>query len=92
MVGKDKLTSHASHHMNPIPFLLIGLIITIGTLSVFTLVLNQSHTAVAQQPQLSSLGDSSRPLTGYDGKTTAEDIHQLVSQWDSNKSFWSDMM
>ena len=52
MVGKDKLTFHASHHMNPIPFLLIGLIITTGTLSVFTLLLNQSHTAVAQQSQL----------------------------------------
>jgi pimeloyl-ACP methyl ester carboxylesterase len=31
-------------------------------------------------PDLRGLGDSSRPLTGYDGKTTAEDIHQLVSQ------------
>ena len=26
------------------------------------------------------LGDSSKPLTGYDGKTVAEDIHQLVTQ------------
>jgi alpha-beta hydrolase superfamily lysophospholipase len=31
-------------------------------------------------PDLRGLGDSSKPLTGYDGKTTAEDIHQLVSQ------------
>ena len=27
-----------------------------------------------------SLGDSSKPPTGYDGNTTAEDIYQLVSQ------------
>jgi pimeloyl-ACP methyl ester carboxylesterase len=26
------------------------------------------------------LGDSSKPLTGYDGKTVAEDIHQLVGK------------
>ena len=29
-------------------------------------------------------GDSSKPITGYDGKTTAEDIYQLVSQLDFN--------
>jgi pimeloyl-ACP methyl ester carboxylesterase len=28
-------------------------------------------------PDLRGLGDSSKPLTGYDGKTAAEDIHQL---------------
>jgi pimeloyl-ACP methyl ester carboxylesterase len=36
-------------------------------------------------PDLRGLGDSSKPLTGYDGKTTAEDIHQLVSQLGFNK-------
>jgi pimeloyl-ACP methyl ester carboxylesterase len=29
---------------------------------------------------LRGLGDSSKPLTGHDGKTVAEDIHQLVTQ------------
>ncbi len=29
---------------------------------------------------LLGFGDSSKPLTGYDGKTVAEDIHQLVTQ------------
>ena len=29
---------------------------------------------------LRGLGDSSKSLTGYDGKTVAEDIHQLVTQ------------
>jgi pimeloyl-ACP methyl ester carboxylesterase len=147
MVGKDKPTFHASsHHGTAITFLLIGIIITTGTLFVFTLVLNQNHTAMAQQqqpngnsfqmdnmtfshntasvndiqlhyvigghgdpvvllhgwpetwyawhkvmpalaknytvvaPDLRGLGDSSKPLTGYDGKTLAEDIHQLVTQ------------
>jgi pimeloyl-ACP methyl ester carboxylesterase len=31
-------------------------------------------------PDLRGLGDSSKPLTGYDGNTVAEDIHQLVTQ------------
>jgi hypothetical protein len=52
MVGKDKPTFHASHHMNAITFLLIGIIITIGTLFAFPLLLNQNHTAMAQQQQL----------------------------------------
>jgi pimeloyl-ACP methyl ester carboxylesterase len=41
-------------------------------------VLAKNYTVIA--PDLRGLGDSSKPLTGYDGKTTAEDIHQLVSQ------------
>jgi uncharacterized alpha/beta hydrolase family protein len=40
--------------------------------------LAQNYTVIV--PDLRGLGDSSKPLTGYDGKTTAEDIHQLVSQ------------
>jgi pimeloyl-ACP methyl ester carboxylesterase len=144
MVGKDKSEFYASYHGTVITFLLIGIIIT-SILSVFTLVLNQNYTAIAQQqpngtyfqidnmtfshntasvngiqlhyviggqgdpvvllhgwpetwyewhkvmpalaknytviaPDLRGLGDSSKPLTGYDGKTLAEDIHQLVTQ------------
>ena len=40
--------------------------------------LAKSYTVIA--PDLRGLGDSSKPLTGYDGKTVAEDIHQLVTQ------------
>src|SRR5919197_6224526 len=147
MVGKDKPKFHtSSHHVTAITFLMIGIIITTGTLSVFTPVSNQNHTAMAQQqqpngnsfqidnmtfshntvsvndiklhyvigghgdpvvllhgwpetwyawhkvmpalaknhtviaPDLRGLGDSSKPPTGYDGKTLAEDIHQLVTQ------------
>src|ERR687890_2168502 len=145
MVGKDKSSFHASRHLTATTFLMIG-IITTGTLFVFTLILNENHTAMAQQqqptgnsfdidnvtfshhtasvngiqmhyviggqgdpvvllhgwpetwyawhrvmpalaknytviaPDLRGLGDSSKPLTGYDGKTLAEDIHQLVTQ------------
>jgi pimeloyl-ACP methyl ester carboxylesterase len=143
--GKDKSTFHAPYHVTAITFLLIGIIVT-GILFAFTLVLNQNHTAMAQQQQLSGisfqidnmtfshhtasvngiqlhyviggqgdpivllhgwpetwytwrhvmpdlaknytviapdlrgLGDSSKPPTGYDGKTVAEDIYQLVTQ------------
>ena len=165
MVGKDKPTFYASHHMNAVTSLLIGIIIiTTSILFVFPSVLNQNHTAMAQQqqmqannqtftpsaeeqqqllegvsfqlddvtfthhmasvngiqmhyvmggqgdplvllhgwpetwyawhkvmpalaqnytviaPDLRGLGDSSKPTTGYDGKTVAEDIHQLVTQ------------
>jgi pimeloyl-ACP methyl ester carboxylesterase len=37
-----------------------------------------SYTVIA--PDLPGLGDSSKPSTGYDGKTVASDIHQLVTQ------------
>ena len=37
----------------------------------------KNYTVIA--PDLRGLGDSSKPLTGYDGKTVAEDIHQLVT-------------
>jgi hypothetical protein len=40
--------------------------------------LAKNYTVIA--PDLRGLGDSSKPLTGYDGKTTEEDIHQLVSK------------
>src|SRR5919112_5396423 len=151
--GKDKSTFHASRHMTAITFLLIG-IITISILFVFTLLLNQNHTEMAQQqptlegisfqidnmtfshhtasangiqlhyvigghgepvvllhgwpetwyewhrvmpalaknytviaPDLRGLGDSSKPVTGYDGKTLAEDIYQLISQLGFSKIF-----
>jgi pimeloyl-ACP methyl ester carboxylesterase len=144
MVGKDKRIP-PSHHVTAITFLLIGIIAT--GIFAFALVLNQNHTAMAQQqptlegtsfqidnmtfshhmatvngiqmhyvigghgepvvllhgwpetwyswhrvmpdlaknytvivPDLRGLGDSSKPSTGHDGKTLAEDIHQLVTQ------------
>ena len=40
--------------------------------------LAKNYTVIA--PDLRGLGDSSKPATGYDGKTVAEDIHQLVTQ------------
>jgi pimeloyl-ACP methyl ester carboxylesterase len=40
--------------------------------------LARNYTVIA--PDLRGLGDSSKPLTGYDGKTVAEDIHQLVAK------------
>ena len=40
--------------------------------------LAKNYTVIA--PDLRGLGDSSKPPTGYDGKTVAEDIHQLVGK------------
>jgi hypothetical protein len=48
MFGKDKPALHASHDVTAITFLLLG-IITTSIFFVFTLVLNQNHTAIAQQ-------------------------------------------
>src|SRR5215204_3238207 len=49
MVGNDKPSFHASQYVNAITFLLIGIIITTSISFVFPLVLNQNHTAMAQQ-------------------------------------------
>ena len=40
--------------------------------------LGKDYTVIV--PDLRGLGDSSKPLTGYDGKSVAEDIYQLVTQ------------
>jgi YVTN family beta-propeller protein len=40
--------------------------------------LSKNYTVIV--PDLRGLGDSSKPLTGYDGKTVAEDIYQLVTK------------
>ena len=40
--------------------------------------LAKKYTIVA--PDLRGFGDSSKPLTGYDGNNTAEDIYQLMKQ------------
>ena len=47
--------------------------------------LAKNYTVIA--PDLRGLGDSSKPVTGYDGRTTAEDIYQLVSQLGFKKIF-----
>ena len=52
VVGNDKPTFHASHHVTAITFLLIGIIITSSISFVFPLVLNQNHPTMAQQQQL----------------------------------------
>jgi len=47
--------------------------------------LAKNYTVIA--PDLRGLGDSSKPSSGYDAKTTAEDIYQLVSQLGCKKIF-----
>ncbi len=45
--------------------------------------LAKNYTVIV--PDLRGFGDSSKPDNGYDGKTTSEDIYQLVSQLGFNK-------
>jgi pimeloyl-ACP methyl ester carboxylesterase len=40
--------------------------------------LAKNYTVVA--PDLRGLGDSSKPFSGYDDNTTAEDVYQLMTQ------------
>jgi pimeloyl-ACP methyl ester carboxylesterase len=47
--------------------------------------LAKNYTVIA--PDLRGLGDSSKPVTGYDGNTTAQDIYQLVSLLGFSKIF-----
>jgi pimeloyl-ACP methyl ester carboxylesterase len=48
--------------------------------------LAKNYTIIA--PDLRGLGDSSKPFTGYDGNTTAEDIYQLLSQLGLNQKIY----
>jgi pimeloyl-ACP methyl ester carboxylesterase len=48
--------------------------------------LAKNYTVIA--PDLRGLGDSSKPATGYDGRTTAEDVYQLVSQLGINQKIY----
>ncbi|MDW0223645.1 MAG: alpha/beta hydrolase [Nitrososphaeraceae archaeon] len=47
--------------------------------------LAKNHIVIAAD--LRGFGDSSKPMTGYDGKTIAEDINQLMTQLGFNKIF-----
>jgi pimeloyl-ACP methyl ester carboxylesterase len=48
--------------------------------------LAENYTVIA--PDLRGLGDSSKPLSGYDGNTTAEDIYQLLSKLGVNQKIY----
>jgi pimeloyl-ACP methyl ester carboxylesterase len=48
--------------------------------------LAENYTVVA--PDLRGLGASSKPVTGYDGNTTAEDIYQLLTQLGLNEKIY----
>jgi pimeloyl-ACP methyl ester carboxylesterase len=48
--------------------------------------LAKNYTVIA--PDLRGLGDSSKPLSGYDGNTTAEDIYQLLSKLGLNQTIY----
>ena len=43
-------------------------------MALYDATLAKNHTVIA--PDLRGLGDSSKPPTGYDGKTVAEDIRR----------------
>jgi pimeloyl-ACP methyl ester carboxylesterase len=47
--------------------------------------LARNYTVIV--PDLRGLGDTSKPVDGYDGNTTAEDIHQLIIQLGFNDTF-----
>jgi hypothetical protein len=48
--------------------------------------LAKNYTVIV--PDLRGLGDSSKPETGYDGNTTAEDIYQLLTQLGVNEKIY----
>lgn len=45
------------------------------------------RTLYRDAPDLRGIGDSSKSLTGYDGRTVAEDVHQLVRQLGCDRIF-----
>jgi pimeloyl-ACP methyl ester carboxylesterase len=48
--------------------------------------LARNYTVIA--PDLRGLGDSSKPQSGYDGNTTAEDLYQLLSKLGINQKIY----
>jgi pimeloyl-ACP methyl ester carboxylesterase len=48
--------------------------------------LARNYTVIA--PDLRGLGDSSKPQSGYDGNTTAEDLYQLLSKLGLNQKIY----
>jgi glyoxylase-like metal-dependent hydrolase (beta-lactamase superfamily II) len=86
MVEKDKPKLHASsYYGTAITFLIIGIIMT-GTLFAFPLVLSQSHTAVAQQQQLSGIIQSSNVLVQKDEETAYLKFASQAIKQSSNSS------
>ena len=88
MVGKDKPTFYAPHHMMLITFIMIG-IIAVG-IFVFTLVLKQNHTAMAQQQQqqqqLRGIIQSSNVLVQEDEETAYLKFASQAVKQSSNSS------
>jgi glyoxylase-like metal-dependent hydrolase (beta-lactamase superfamily II) len=84
MVGKDKPTFYAPHHMMLITFIMIGIIAT--GIFVFTLVLNQNHTAMAQQQQQLSGIQSSNALFQEDEETAYLKFASQAVKQSSNSS------
>jgi pimeloyl-ACP methyl ester carboxylesterase len=50
----------------------------------------KDYTIVA--PDMRGLGESSRPASGYDKKTIANDIHELVKSLGYRRSIWLGMI
>ncbi|MFL6384862.1 MAG: alpha/beta fold hydrolase, partial [Nitrososphaeraceae archaeon] len=78
MVGKDKPSYHAQHHVTAITFLIFG-IITTSTLFVFTLVLNQNHTAMAQQlPNGNSFQMDNMTFSHHTASVNGIQLHYVI--------------
>jgi hypothetical protein len=77
VVGKDKPSFHASHHVTAITFLLIGIIITTTISFVFPIVLNQNHTAMAQQ-QLQQQPQQQQSQANQTFSPSVEEEQQLL--------------
>ena len=52
---------------------------------IITQLIANNYTVIA--PDMRGLGDSGKPQTGYDTKTVAEDIYQLVKKLDFSKIY-----
>ncbi|MGH9985853.1 MAG: alpha/beta fold hydrolase [Nitrososphaeraceae archaeon] len=51
---------------------------------IMPILVRNNYTVIV--PDLRGLGDTSKPLTGYDGITTANDVYQLLAQLGVNHS------
>ena len=76
MDGKDKSVFHASYYLTAITFLIIGIIVT----GIFgcTLILNQNHTAMAQQPNDISFQMDNMTFSHHTASVNGIQLHYVI--------------
>jgi len=78
MDGKDKSAIHASYYLTAITFLIIGIIVT-GIFGCTLILLNQNHTAMAQQePNGTSFQIDNMTFSHHTASVNGIQLHYVI--------------